>query len=171
MISTIFWSSTSTRRVCSLSSWCTVFSLAVMVMWATRQPQTTTAFVPTTTDVSTSGTNGLRNGRPIVLPSQRVLNIEKRQRQIILTGKKSQKKSNTQLYFMGSDGGILGIGTPELVSLSVFISFLVPLSILINAFLFDGKMSECGVSRWFCTDFIRKLPLSVTLSSWYFSIN
>ena len=149
MISTIFWSSTSTRRVCSLSSWCTVFSLAVMVMWATRQPQTTTAFVPTTTDVSTSGTNGcrLRNGRPIVLPSQRVLNIERGQRQIILTGKKSQKTSNTQLYFMGSDGGILGIGTPELVSLSVFISFLVLLSILIDAFLFDGKMSECGVTR------------------------
>lgn len=90
-----------------------------MVMWATRQPQTTTAFVPTTTDVSTSGTNGcrLRNGRPIVLPSQRVLNIERRQRQTILTGKKSQKKSNTQLYFMGSDGGILGIGTPELFTI------------------------------------------------------
>jgi len=78
------------------------------------------AFVPTTTDFSTISNSYRLRSRYIL--EQAILNNKNEnqqqlQQQIVGGNRNNQKQSNTQLYFMGSDGGILGIGTPEVFTI------------------------------------------------------
>jgi len=80
---------------------------------------TASAFVPTTTDFSTNSNSHRLRSRFIL--EQPILNNknqnQQQQQQLVVGNRNNQKQSNTQLYFMGSDGGILGIGTPEVFTI------------------------------------------------------
>jgi len=78
------------------------------------------AFVPTTTDFSTVSNSYRLRSRYIL--QQAILNNKNQnqqqlQKQLVVGNRNNLKQSNTQLYFMGSDGGILGIGTPEVFTI------------------------------------------------------
>ena len=115
----ILQSSLSSRRI----SW-SISLFSVVLLWVGGA----SAFVPITTTTDFSSTTSLRRSIQ-VLQQQPILNNNKNQRQqlTVVGNKKNNKRSNTQLYFMGSDGGILGIGTPELVSkaFSMLLMFLL----------------------------------------------
>lgn len=105
----ILQSSLSSRRI----SW-SISLFSVVLLWVGGA----SAFVPITTTTDFSSTTSLRRSIQ-VLQQQPILNNNKNQRQqlTVVGNKKNNKRSNTQLYFMGSDGGILGIGTPELFTI------------------------------------------------------
>jgi len=83
---------------------------------STKQPYCgVLAFVSNPNDIailskSTAPKKNSRTFGPVVSTQRSTIQKEQRQQQL-----KQYQQSLTQLYFMGSDGGILGIGTPELV--------------------------------------------------------
>lgn len=117
-------SSSSPLRQVSLSlSWSILlFSVVILCVGQVinNDNNTASAFVPTTTDFSTNSNSHRLRSRFIL--EQPILNNknqnQQQQQQLVVGNRNNQKQSNTQLYFMGSDGGILGIGTPEVVSFS-----------------------------------------------------
>ena len=99
--------------------------LSAIVLWV-GQAAIAGAFVPTTltpgskqTDFTSGSISTTTRSRSELLEPSYFASC----RRINSNNRKKQK--STELYFMGSDGGILGIGTPELVRFSLLITVIV----------------------------------------------
>jgi hypothetical protein len=108
----ILQSSSSSRRI----SWSPILLFSVVLLWVGGQ-QTGTAFVPTTTEIrSRPQIQVLQQQQQLIVNNNKYNQRQQQLTNVVGRNKKNNMRSNTQLYFMGSDGGILGIGTPEVVS-------------------------------------------------------
>ena len=109
---------TARLSVHRLSSWRTSSFLVLfcaVAVWALGQVAVVTAFVPETItpqSKQTDFTSVIKEPSYVTYYHRRIVpNVNQR------NSNNNRNKYSTELYsFMGSDGGILGIGTPEVVS-------------------------------------------------------